>query len=59
MLGAIAAGVTLLGFTVRLAESTGPTSVTLPALVVELCMLAMAASRWPLLAPWCRGASRG
>ena len=43
MVGAIAASMTLLAFTVRLAESTSHASVALPALVAELCMLAMAA----------------
>lgn len=43
VVGAIAASATLFTFTVRLAESTSHASVALPALVVELCMLAMAA----------------
>ncbi len=41
LIGAIAAGVTLLAFTVRLAQSTSHASVALPTLVTELCMLAM------------------
>lgn len=43
VVGAIAAAVTLFAISVRLAESTSHASVALPALVAEICMIAMAA----------------